>query len=76
MNITTWQIQKNCQNNEKKLFAKNLHDNQFYSIASMQHIIDQVCQHGVPEDEPLKSINYAIAICKGRKLTMSALTKS
>jgi hypothetical protein len=36
----TWRIQKNCQNNENKAFAKNLLDNMSDSIASMQHIID------------------------------------
>jgi hypothetical protein len=49
----TWRIQKNRQNNEKKTFAKNLHDDQFDSVESMQRIIDRARRFGVPADEPL-----------------------
>jgi hypothetical protein len=49
----TWRIQKNRQNNKKKSFAKNLYDNDFNSVASMQHIINHARCYGVPSDEPL-----------------------
>jgi hypothetical protein len=59
----TWRIQKNRQNNEKKSFAKNLHDNDFDSVASMQRIIDRARRYGVPSDEPLAVYRR----CKGSK---------